>query len=91
MVNLCPAEANYLAVFNAEKESCWIKPRLVHSVFEICHCPVTLIGVQFKDFIVELEPGFAMNFGIKGDELVWVCDVRNLCGERTRKPKDLAH
>jgi hypothetical protein len=45
MMNFGPAETNNLSVMYAEKETGWIKPRFVHSVFEIGHRPVALIGM----------------------------------------------
>jgi hypothetical protein len=75
VMNLGPAETNYFAILDAEKESSGIKPGLLHSVFEICHRPVALVRVDCKDFIVELKPFFAMYFGIKGNKFVWVGDM----------------
>ena len=84
MMNLGPAEANDLSVMYAEKETGGIKPRFAHSVFEVGHRPVALIGVRFKDVVIEFEPSFAMDFRIEGNELVWVRYVRNFCRDWAR-------
>ena len=48
-----PAEACDFAVVNTEEESLWIKPRFMHSVFEIFHDPITLVRVVRKDEVVQ--------------------------------------
>ena len=52
-MDLCPAEACDLAVVNTEEESLWVKPRLVNSVFQIFHDPITLVRVVGEDEVVE--------------------------------------
>ena len=79
MMNLGPTEANNLSVMNAEKETSGVEPRFAHSVFEVGHRPIALIGVGFKDVVIKFEPRFTMNFRIEGDELIRVRYVRNLC------------
>jgi hypothetical protein len=54
VVNLGPTEAHNFSIINTEKETSGIKPRLAHSVLKVCHCPIALIGMDSKDFIVEI-------------------------------------
>jgi hypothetical protein len=54
VVNLGPTEAHNFSIINTEKETSGIKPRLMHSVLKICHRPIALIGMDSKDFIVEI-------------------------------------
>lgn len=71
-MDLGPAESGNSAVVNAEEEALWIKPRLVHSVLEIFHDPITLVRVVGKDEVVELQPSISMDFWVEGNELIVV-------------------
>ena len=53
-MNLGPTESCDLAALNTEEETFGIKPGFLHSVFKICHRPITLVGVGSKDQVVEL-------------------------------------
>ena len=90
-VDLGPAEACNLSVMNAEEETFWIKPRFLHSVFKICHRPISLVGVGSEDEVVEIEPGLVMNFWDEGNELIVIWNMRDGFFERTMELKNVAH
>ena len=90
-MNLGPAETDDLAVMYAEEETFWIKPRFGHSVFQICHRPITLVGMLSEDEVVEIEPCFRMDFRIKGDELIAMFEMRDGFLQRTVELKNVAH
>jgi len=54
MVDFGPAKSSDLFVMNAEKEAIFIEPRFSHTVFEICHCPIALVGVFGKDEVIKV-------------------------------------
>jgi len=90
-MNLGPAEANDLAVVNTQEKTFGIKPRLLHSVLKICHCPIALVGMVSEDEVVQVKPRFRVNLRIEGDELVGVFDMRDGFLQRTVELKDVAH
>jgi hypothetical protein len=53
LMNLGPTETNDDVVVNTQEKASRIKPGLTHTVFKICHRPITLIRVVNEDFIVE--------------------------------------
>ena len=53
VMNLGPAESNDFSIMYAEEETRRIQPRFVHSVFKICHRPISLVRMVGKDAVVE--------------------------------------
>ena len=54
-MNLGPAKSCNFVVVNTEEETFEIKPGFLHSVFKICHRPISLVGVAREDEVLEIN------------------------------------